>query len=241
MLTRAEMKQRAKDAMSSASTHPVLVTLVFLVISFAITGIISFIMQMMSIGVSIGTSALDSNPAVIGGILAVLPITIILSLVSFVINSILATGLTAYYIKTIRHQEAGMETLFAFFKFAVKIFCLYFMIQLFISLWSLLFFIPGIIATYRYAMAVYIYIDDPDKGILQCITESKLMMVGHKWEFFVLQISFILWGLLCLVTCGLAALYVAPYSGLTCAVYYDNLKYINAPQSAPFEGQPQFN
>ncbi|MDD2971306.1 MAG: DUF975 family protein [Lachnospiraceae bacterium] len=129
-----------------------------------------------------------------------------------------------------------METLFAFFKSAVKIFCLYFMIQLFIVLWSMLFFIPGIIATYRYMMAVFIYIDDPDKGVMQCITESKMMMIGHKWEFFVLQISFILWWLLCIVTCGLASLYVAPYSSLTYAVYYDNLKFINTPQ--PMNSSP---
>lgn len=37
MLTRAELKQRAKDSMSTASIHPVLVTLVFLLVTFAVT------------------------------------------------------------------------------------------------------------------------------------------------------------------------------------------------------------
>lgn len=230
MLTRAEMKQRAKDSMSSASTHPVLVSLVYLVITIAISGIVSFITQMFTMGASLGSAALESDAAAIGAMLAAVPVSIVLSLVSFVITSVLATGMTAYYLKTIRHQQAGIESLFSYFKELVKIFCLYFMVQLFISLWSLLFIIPGIIATYRYTMAVYIYIDDPSKGVMQCITESKLMMVGHKWEFFVLQISFILWGLLCCVTCGLATLYVAPYMGLTSAVYYDNLKFISNPQ-----------
>ena len=105
------------------------------------------------------------------------------------------------------------------------------MVQLFTALWSLLFVIPGIIASYRYRMAVYLYLDDPDKGILDCIRESKEMMIGHKFELFVLDLSFILWFLLCAVTCGLAALYVTPYVTLTNSVYYDNLKYITSPQS----------
>lgn len=230
MLTRAEMKQRAKDSMSSATTHPVLVFLVYAVITVAITGIINFITQTVSLGASLGSSALNSDAAAIGAVLALIPTLTILGLVSFVITSVLATGLTAYYLNTIRHQTSGIDTLFSYFKQIVKIFCLYFMIQLFISLWSLLFVIPGIIASFRYVMAIYIYIDDPEKGVMQCITESKMMMVGHKWEYFVLQISFILWGILCCVTCGLASLYVAPYMGLTTSVYYDNLKFINNPQ-----------
>lgn len=238
MLTRLEMKQRAKDSMSSASTHPVLVYLVYAVISIAVVGIIQFITGMFTAGLSLGSAALDNEAASLGALAATIPVTFIIGLVSFAITSVLAAGLTTYMLKTIRHQQAGVESIFSLFKQTVKIFCLCFMIQLFISLWSLLFIIPGIIATYRYAMAVYIYIDDPDKGVLQCITESKLMMVGHKWEYFVLQISFILWGLLCCVTCGLATLYVGPYIRLTLAVYYDNLKFVSNPQPT-VESAPQ--
>ena len=49
-------------------------------------------------------------------------------------------------------------------------------------------------------------------------------MSGRLWEYFVLQLSFILWGLLVSVTCGLAALYVAPYTNVTYAGYYLSLK-----------------
>ena len=56
-------------------------------------------------------------------------------------------------------------------------------------------------------------------------------MDRQEIELFVLDLSFILWILLCAVTCGLAALYVTPYATLTNSVYYDNLKYITAPQS----------
>ena len=84
--------------------------------------------------------------------------------------------------------------------------------------------IPGIIKTYSYAMSYYILADDENIAPLDAITKSREMMDGHKWEFFVLQLSFILWGLLCAVTCGLAALYVGPYQQVTMANFYDRLK-----------------
>jgi len=238
MLTRAELKQRAKDSMPLASIHPVLVTLVFLLITFAATGIVSFISTIFTSAIGFTSALASGNETVaLGGMLTLMPVTIILSFISFAFTCVLQTGYTAYTLKTIRHQESGLEELFHYFKSVVKVFCLYFMIQLFITLWTLLFFFPGIIATYRYRMAIYIYLDNPEKGILECIRESKEMMVGHKFELFVLDLSFILWILLCLVTCGIAALYVTPYATLTNSVYYDNLKYISNPQPQSTESQ----
>lgn len=232
MLTRAELKQRAKDSMSAASTHPVLITLVFILVVFAASGVLSFISTIITsaIGITTSIATMDSEIPAFGAMFAVLPISIIVSILSFGISCVLQTGYTSYTLKTIRRQDSGLEELFAFFKACVKLFGLYFFVQLFIMLWTCLFFFPGIIAAYRYRMAVYLYLDHPEKGIFECISESKQMMVGHKFELFVLDLSFILWGLLCMVTCGIAALYVTPYVQLTNSVYYDNLNYINTPQ-----------
>lgn len=67
------------------------------------------------------------------------------------------------------------------------------MTMIFTVLWSLLFIIPGIIKSYSYSMAVYIKVDHPDYDWKQCIDESQRMMQGHKWELFVLDLSFIGW------------------------------------------------
>ena len=56
---------------------------------------------------------------------------------------------------------------------------------LFIVLWSLLFIVPGIIAAIRYSQAFFILADDPNKGIRQCMDESKMMMRGNKAKYFV--------------------------------------------------------
>ena len=67
---------------------------------------------------------------------------------------------------------------------------------IFIFLWSLLFIIPGIIAAIRYSQAFFILADDPSKGVMQCISESKSMMRGNKMKYFLLQLSFIGWMIL---------------------------------------------
>lgn len=67
----------------------------------------------------------------------------------------------------------------------LKIFGLSLWMGLFIMLWSCLCYIPGIIAALRYSQAFYILAEDPNKGIRQCVNESKELMSGHLWEFFV--------------------------------------------------------
>lgn len=241
MLTRAELKQRAKDSMSAASTHPVLVALVFLLITMVVSGISSFILTLVSSIFGFGAAITGSSTLAAGSVLATFPLSVLIWLIIFSMNAILSVGFSSFTLMTIRHQEAGIDNLFQYFKYFLKVFCLYFMIQLFTFLWSLLFLIPGIIAAMSYQQAIYIFIDDPSKGILQCISESKVMMAGHKWEFFVLMLSFLLWSFLTGITCGIAAIYVFPYIQLTNAVYYDNLKYISTPPQYQQAAQPQTN
>ena len=55
------------------------------------------------------------------------------------------------------------------------------------------------------------------------------MMYGQKWKTFVLDLSFIGWNLLSLLTLGiLGVFYVAPYAHSTNAALYETLKSENA-------------
>ena len=96
--------------------------------------------------------------------------------------------------------------------------------SLFTYLWALLFFIPGIVKALSYSMAPYILAENKGKSALECINESKEMTKGHKMELFVLGLSFIGWGLLCGITFGIAAIWVAPYMQATMANVYNSLK-----------------
>ncbi|MCL2323967.1 MAG: DUF975 family protein [Actinomycetia bacterium] len=106
---------------------------------------------------------------------------------------------------------------------------LYLMTFLRIYLWTLLFFIPGLIAAYRYRQAVYLMLEDPELGINQALRLSGQLMKGHKWELFVLDLSFILWFVLQSLTVAsfklnIVGLYFLPYLELTRVQFYRDLR-----------------
>lgn len=115
------------------------------------------------------------------------------------------------------------------------------MTSLFILLWSLLFFVPGIVKSYSYSMAQYILQDDPTKSWKQCMDESKKMMHGHKGQLFCLDLSFIGWMLLGFLCCCVGVAFVYPYREVARANFYMALKAMNEPdpmeETAP-EGEP---
>jgi uncharacterized membrane protein len=98
------------------------------------------------------------------------------------------------------------------------------LVSLYTFLWSLLFIIPGIIKSYSYAMTPYILLDRPELSPTEAIKESEKMMDGHKMELFILDLSFIGWILLSMLTCGILVLYVEPYMMATKSAFYLELK-----------------
>jgi len=101
---------------------------------------------------------------------------------------------------------------------------MYVLSQIFIALWSLLFFIPGIVKYYAYSMAPYILADHPEMDGLAAITASKNLMMGKKGKLFCLQLSYIGWILLSSLTLGLLMLWVAPQMEAAKAAFYESIK-----------------
>lgn len=93
---------------------------------------------------------------------------------------------------------------------------------LFVFLWSLLLVVPGIIAAYRYRQALYLLLDHPEKSAWQCLRESAAVMRGHKWELFVLDLSFLGWMLLSALFAPVS-IWLDPYRAITNANYYNRL------------------
>lgn len=123
-------------------------------------------------------------------------------------------GITIFFLAVFRRQKAGVADVFLGFEFFGKALGLFLFQALFVFLWMLLFFIPGIIASIRYSQAFFILADDPTKGIRQCMNESKMMMKGNKAKYFCLSLSFIGWMLLAALPAGIiegiAAVLYAP-------------------------------
>lgn len=138
--------------------------------------------------------------------------SVISSLYAMLVTGAFTMGVTMFFLQLIRQKTTDLGQVFAGFGHFFKSLGLYFMMSLFIFLWMLLLIVPGIIASYRYSQAFYILSDDPTKGVMQCIRESKELMKGNKGKIFCLELSFIPWVLLAY----LAFFVIAIVGGLTC-------------------------
>ena len=89
-----------------------------------------------------------------------------------------------------------------------------------IYLWSLLFIIPGVIKAYEFALVPYLIAENPKMDIKRAKEISKQTMNGEKFNFWVLQLSFIGWVLLGCLACGIGVYFVLPYQNATYAEFY---------------------
>lgn len=119
-------------------------------------------------------------------------ITWLLNIVSYIISA----GLIMYFMQQTRTRDGSYGSLLDAFPQILRIIGYEIITGIFTMLWTLLFIIPGVIAVYRYSQGLYILLDHPEYGIMDCINESKRLMNGRKWDYFVLQLSFFGWGLL---------------------------------------------
>ncbi len=95
---------------------------------------------------------------------------------------------------------------------------------IFTALWSLLFIIPGIVKAIAYSQCYFIALEHPEYDANTCITESRKMMNGHKWEYFCLQFSFIGWMIVGSFCLGVGTLWVSAYMNAANAAFYEDLK-----------------
>ncbi|MDO4199805.1 MAG: DUF975 family protein [Clostridia bacterium] len=151
-------------------------------------------------------------------------ISIWIGLAVLLFAPVLTLGVHYVYLKATTEEKPHFSEMFSKMSQFGTAFLTSLLSAIFIILWTLLLIIPGIIAAYSYSMRYYVLADHPDYSAMDAIRESKGIMKGHKFELFVLQISFIWWILLCVVTLGLASLYVIPYMEMAKANFYNKIK-----------------
>ena len=149
-----------------------------------------------------------------------------------VLGGPLTLGLYGYYMNKARNKSVSLENLFDVFKDVQKdgikeilpSILLYLLVTIFITLWSLLLIVPGIIKGLSYSMSFFILRDNPKLDAMSAINQSKQMMNGYKWKLFLLCLSFLGWGLLCILTFGIGFLWLIPYMLSSFANFYEDLK-----------------
>lgn len=148
---------------------------------------------------------------------------IALSLLQFLVIPFIF-GYARRRIKHARGDDSDVSELFFYFQaeYFTLTTLLYLVMQVKVMLWSLLFILPGIIASYRYALVVYLKVDYPEAPIEQLLKASSNLMKGHKMDYFILNLSFMGWRILAALTLlGVFPLYV--YESATRVEFYDSI------------------
>ena len=148
---------------------------------------------------------------------------------SLIITGPFTMGFALCIVRNYHYQKVEVGNLFDGFSNFVHNMILTLLQGLYILLWSLLLFIPGIIKTYSYSMAYFVSIDNPHLNPDQCITRSREIMNGHKWRLFCLDLSYIGWLLLCCLTLGILAFWVVPRMQTARYAFYCDL--VGKPQN----------
>ena len=206
-MNRVELKEKAKQSLQGKYNEAIKL--------FAMAFLVAFVVS-IALGVILGLFNASED---VSGIIS--------EVVSLLITSMLGFGQISFFLKISRNEDVTYMELFS----KTKMVWLYLGISLVSSiiaaLWTIVFIIPGIIASIAYSQALLIALDNPDIGIIDAISKSKEMMKGYKMEYFILNLSFIGWIILGIFTFGIGYLWLMPYITVTQCNFYNHLKNAN--------------
>ncbi|MBO0412985.1 DUF975 family protein [Enterococcus hulanensis] len=230
MKTTAELKAEAKAALKGQWGQAVILNLIPTLLTVAVmffvvlSGVIWFFIH--GSGGDMITSVADyhQNNASGGGT----------SLVTMIISALFMSGISWTYLDLLRGERTQIEPLKDAFRgfqgvFIGGVILLALLTNIFTTLWTFLFVIPGIVKAYAYSQSYFIYYDQIQQTgekpkVLDTITASRRLMDGHKGRLFWLDLTFIGWYFLVALTLGIAYLWVAPYISATKAAFYEDLQ-----------------
>ena len=144
--------------------------------------------------------------------------------IQMLVSGAFAYGLDKYYLYIAKGIKVGFGMLVDGFSQFGKVFVLWLLMALKVFAWSLLFVVPGIIATIRYSQAWRILIDNPKMTPSEAIQASCEMMQGHKMDYFILGLSFIGWVVVSILTFGIGFFWLLPYADVTASHFYLDIR-----------------
>jgi len=166
-------------------------------------------------GLAIGTCFIYGLVISVSGVAFIAPL---------IIGGPMMLGLAMFSLSLSRTNDSDLEILFKGFKNFGTALGAYLLMMLFVFLWSLLLIIPGIIAAIGYSMTFFILADEAELGASDALAKSKRMMRGYKWKYFCLNLRFIGWAILCVISLGIGFLWLIPYMQISYAKFYEDVK-----------------
>lgn len=158
---------------------------------------------------------------VISGVLSFIPF--VSWIATLLVSLPLAYGFTIMLLNVVRGSDVQLDMMGEGFKDYGRILGTMLLSSVYQFLWMLLLIVPGIIKGYSYALTPYLLKDHPELKFNAAIEESMRLMSGNKMRLFLLDLSFIGWFLLGLITFGIAFLWITPYWNTARAAFYEDL------------------
>ena len=187
----------------------------------------------------------------------------VIALLLSLVTAFLSNGYRWWCLLVSRYESDDFRAIFDGFNFPFKLIGLSILTGLITLVGYLLFIIPGVVLYFMYSQAVLVMFEDPDKGVIQCLRESREMMSGNKLNMFVIALSFIGWAILGSLISNVVSLvfegfgltfltayssvffntWFNTYSGLTYAGFYNTLTgyEVTEPPELPESGDDNDN
>lgn len=241
MFDRRELKREAREINRSACVSAYLFSLIYLLISFVLNFCSAYVSDDIVVYLNLNFPEIPVPSFLLHASYPTLLITFV-SVLVWLLLSVLHGGYSLYSLGVRRGEQMPYTTLFDGFAFVGKLILLNLVMSIFIALWLMLFIIPGIIASYRYRFAVYNLCENPEIGVMEAIEMSKVQTAGFKGELFIMDLSFIGWGILTGFTAGILMIWLLPYMTQTLLGYFQQAKQIKQvgyfpPHEPPADAQ----
>ena len=128
----------------------------------------------------------------------------------------ISVGLSSMFLGLWREDELSMSDLGYAFKNDYLKYCVHYIIKVVkLTLWLLLFIVPGFIKGIEYSFTEKIMIDNPSLSSKEAFAKSRELTDGNKMDLFILSLSFVLWsflaGFLALFTFGISLAVLSVY------------------------------
>ena len=118
-------------------------------------------------------------------------ITYIVEIITDILLIPISVGLYSYIIEFIKNDNFNQNLIFEPYERTLNVIGASLLVSLLVMVGCICFIIPGIYLAFSYAMVPYLLATRKDLTITETLELSRKMMDGHKFDYFVLSISFI--------------------------------------------------
>ena len=228
----AELKSRGKQAFRANYWQSVAVSFVMAIFAGGTASAASNRVQSTTSEVTVeGAGVSPEQAAFLAAV--VLGVIFTVGIVGSIVHALLANpievGGRRFFEKNANDPTTQFNTMFEGFQDYGRVLVTMLIRDVFILLWTLLLIIPGAMKAYSYRLVPYLVKDRPELSPMEVLAESEALMRGNRWQAFVMDLSFLGWLLLGVVTLNLGNIFwTFPYQDNADAALYEELCRQNA-------------